>query len=159
MTRPKSFYDGPTPSGASVAAHNFLRLAKLTGNDDLRLRAETIVKLYQIHFEKGPDQFANMICALDQATTSGQEIVCVAEASCPEFKKLIHTAGEFFLPDAVQLAVDWKKKNDLGSADKLIADRIPVGGKPTVYICENYVCKEPLTDSDKLQLKLKEMSS
>jgi len=35
ITRPKEIYDGAIPSGNSVAALNFLRLSRLTGQQEL----------------------------------------------------------------------------------------------------------------------------
>lgn len=159
LTRTKSFTDGPTPSGASVAAHNFLRLAKLTNDADLRGRAETTVKLYQQHFEKAPDQFANLISALDLATKAGQEIVYVSENKSDELQTLIFAASQHYLPDAVELAVSWKTKDDLASAAELIEKRQPVDGKPAAYICRNYTCKEPVTDPGMLRAALKEATT
>jgi hypothetical protein len=52
ITRSKEIYDGALPSGNSVAALNFLRLGRLTGNVDLGQRAEQLIRAF-------PDRLRN----------------------------------------------------------------------------------------------------
>jgi uncharacterized protein YyaL (SSP411 family) len=36
----------------------------------------------------------------------------------------------------------------------LLADRATVGGQPTAYVCQHYVCQLPVTDPDALARQL-----
>src|SRR4030095_13548451 len=77
----KYYYDGSTPSGASVAVMDLLRMSRLTGRKEYEQRAEEVIKLFSPHFSKAPDQFANLICALDFHLSPGVEIALVADTS------------------------------------------------------------------------------
>ena len=37
----------------------------------------------------------------------------------------------------------------------LLGNRIAVGGKPTAYLCENYVCEQPTTEATVLEEMLR----
>jgi len=32
-----------------------------------------------------------------------------------------------------------------------VENQIPIGGKPTVYVCENHLCKLPVKEIDQLE--------
>jgi uncharacterized protein YyaL (SSP411 family) len=36
----------------------------------------------------------------------------------------------------------------------LLADRATIGGRATAYVCRNYACQLPVTDSDALRQQL-----
>ena len=44
--------------------------------------------------------------------------------------------------------------DELSSMIPPIKDKVAVQGKPTVYICENYTCKAPITDLEDLRRAL-----
>ncbi|MBW1932771.1 MAG: thioredoxin domain-containing protein, partial [Deltaproteobacteria bacterium] len=54
ITRSKEIYDGALPSGNSVAALNFLRLGRLTGNTDLEEKADQITKVFAAEVTEHP---------------------------------------------------------------------------------------------------------
>ena len=61
----KEGYDGPTPSGNSVAALDLLRLAEFTGNRDFREKAETTLRLFADAMESMPTGYLEMLAAVD----------------------------------------------------------------------------------------------
>jgi uncharacterized protein YyaL (SSP411 family) len=63
--RPKSFYDGATPSGNSAATFALLRLAELTGDSQLRAKAEQTLRLCRDFMEQAPQALSYMLSALD----------------------------------------------------------------------------------------------
>src|SRR3990167_5528557 len=154
ITRPKTYYDGSVPSGTSVAVIDLLRLSKLTGADQYRDKAEQILRLFAPHFSKAPDQFANMICALDFCLSDVIEIAMVADTTTTDWRELLATIHHTFLPNSVTLL------KDLGSdtTSPLFTSRELVDNKPAVYICRNFSCESPITDSTVLSNKLSEIA-
>ncbi|KAF5428367.1 hypothetical protein C5S39_11650, partial [Candidatus Methanophagaceae archaeon] len=55
-----------------------------------------------------------------------------------------------FLPNQV-IAFTSSRDDELSGRIPLITDKVAVQGNPTVYICENYTCKAPITDLDDLR--------
>jgi hypothetical protein len=157
LTRPKNYYDGSTPSGTSVAVMSLMRLASLTGKAEYRDRAEQAIKLFMPHFHKAPEQFANMICALDFDLSSPLEIALVADSSKSDWQKLRDKLYDAFLPNSVMLLKD--TAGDGGAGSPLLEARGLVDGKPAVYICRNFTCDKPITDITALKTKLDELTA
>ena len=63
-------------------------------------------------------------------------------------KSLIRVINERYLPNKV-LAV--RNPDEPAQMDiPLLRDRTMIENKPTVYVCENHVCKMPVTEPDAL---------
>src|SRR5271157_4434745 len=73
--RLKESYDGPTPSGNSVAALNLIRLAELTGDEKYRRAAERTLKCFGKEIERQPSAHTTMLVALDMLLNGVREIV------------------------------------------------------------------------------------
>jgi len=142
----KDAYDGPIPSGNSVAAQNILRLAALTDNEELKKRAETIFRAFRATLEQSPLEHTQMLCALDFHLSSPVQVV-IASKNMEEAQAFAAEIGRHFLPNKIvvflQSGVTEKELPDLTA---LIKDKVAIQGKPTVYICENYTCKAPITN-------------
>ena len=65
ILREKDLYDGAVPSGNSVAALNFLRLARMTGRTDLEEKADRLVRFFSVAWPSSlwpiPSSFAPWI--------------------------------------------------------------------------------------------------
>jgi uncharacterized protein YyaL (SSP411 family) len=65
ITRIKDSHDGSTPSGNSMAATALLRLARRTGMDELRKKAEATLQLFHSLMARAPAAASQMLIALD----------------------------------------------------------------------------------------------
>ena len=79
VARRKDFVDSAVPSGNSLAAELFLRLALLLGRDDYRGHAEGILRLMADGMAEQPLAFGRLLCALDLYLNPGQEIAVVGD--------------------------------------------------------------------------------
>src|SRR5215510_7539979 len=77
IVRSKDWMDNATPSGNSVAALALQRLALLTGNDDYRRRATTILRLIADHIRRYPSAFGFALSSLDFYLSSPVEVAIV----------------------------------------------------------------------------------
>src|SRR5216117_1715836 len=145
ITRPKDFFDNATPSGNSVAAEVLLRMAAVTGRNDYREKAEQIIHTAARLLRQYASGFGRMLAAVDFYAGPSKEIAIVGAPDA--FLPLLRRG---YFPRAVIAAGD--------AADRiaLLRDRPMIDGKPTVYVCENFTCKQPVVDLAALEEQLKE---
>jgi uncharacterized protein len=147
----KEGYDGPTPSGNSVAALDLLRLAEFTGNQDFREMAETTLKLFADAMESMPTGYLEMLAAVDFSFGS-KEIVVAGGWGPDELNAMVKEIQTRYLPTKVLALAD----GDPAMAP-LIEGKASIKGMPTVYVCENFACKAPVTDIAALRRQLDAM--
>ena len=144
----KEGYDGPTPSGNSVAALDLLRLAEFTGNQDFREMAETTLKLFADAMESTPTGYLEMLAAVDFSFGS-KEFVIASGWRPDELNAMVREIRTRYLPTKVLLLAD----GDPATA-QLTEGKGSIKGMPTVYVCENFACKAPVTDVEALRHQL-----
>jgi len=144
----KEGYDGPTPSGNSVAALDLLRLAEFTGNQDFREMAETTLKLFADSIESAPTGYLEMLGAVDFSFGS-KEVVVASGWGPGELGAMVREVQTRYLPTKVLAMAD----GDPAMA-QLTEGKGSIKGMPTVYVCENFACKAPVTDVEALRREL-----
>jgi uncharacterized protein YyaL (SSP411 family) len=142
--RPRSGYDGPTPSSGALMAEACARLYHLTGAPEFRARAEAAITRVTGNRALLPalPTLLGAAALLDQAAS----IVLLGERGDPRFAELHAVARAAPDPLAVVLPV--------GEADALPADH-PAAGKaaaqPMAFVCRNNSCSLPVTDASGLR--------
>jgi uncharacterized protein YyaL (SSP411 family) len=154
ITRTKSFFDGSTPSSTSVAANNLVRLSRMTGQEDFEKHATVIMRLYSQYFQRVPDQFSNMLCAMDLHLNEALEIVLVADKTKDDWRELFQIIHSAYMPNAIVLLLDVGTTDGALAKSPLAEGRGLVGGKPAVYVCKGYACDKPITDPRELKKKI-----
>ncbi len=147
LARPKEVYDGATPSGNSVSALNFLRLARLTGRPELEEYAGRNFAAFAGNINSYPAGYTYMLLALWFALTPGQEIVIGGDPRDPETQAMLKAVRERYLPAAVVL----RYSPELAKVVPSIAEQKPIDGKATAYVCKNFACQAPVTSAAALQ--------
>ena len=139
VARKKDFDDHPTPSGNSMLAFVLLRLARIYGDAELERRATDVFRLVVKGLDRAPSAFGWTLCALDLHFSPPRELAIFAE---PE-DELARAALDPWQPNAVVA---------FGPAEgvPLLEGKARVDGKPTVYVCENFACRAPVTETARL---------
>jgi len=88
-----------------------------------------------------------LCCAADFFHARVKEIAIVGDPTDPATQALLGAVDERYVPNKV-LALS--PTNVAESPVALLARKTKRGGAPTAYVCEQYVCKEPLTAPEKL---------
>lgn len=153
LTRPKEIYDGATPSGNSVAALNFLRLARLTGNHDLEEKAHQIFKLFGSSVKKAPRGYAYLLSALLFSESTSKEVVIVGSGVYKKTDPMLEVIRREFSPFTLTLYYS-DEHSDLVKAVPFIKNYKAVNGRTTAYVCENFSCQSPTTDSKEFYEKI-----
>ena len=151
LARTKEIYDGAIPSGNSVATLVLLRLARMTGKSELERRAEETMRAFAGSVARLPGAHTMLLQALDFALGPTREVVVAGAKGDPETRALLQAARRGFAPRTVFLL---REPGESGEAIARLAPftaaQGPVGGKAAAYVCENFSCREPVTDPTEL---------
>jgi uncharacterized protein YyaL (SSP411 family) len=152
LARTKESYDGPTPSGNSVAAMSLLRLSELTGEENYRGLADRTLRHFRSRLEEQPSGHAFMMAAADCLLRGMKEIVITAprrEDAAP----MLEALAKDYHPAAVLMVADNDSYGPLSKVSTLLEGRGPEA-KPRAYVCENFACKLPAGTPRELMAQL-----
>ena len=137
IVRNKDYYDNATPSGNSVAADVLLKLSKFFADEKYERFAATVLRLVATQISRYPQGFGRSLSALEFYLGGSKEIVIVGEKE----NELARAAGLAYIPNAIVV----QSENPEDDALPLLEGRQMIEGKPTAYVCENFVCQRPVT--------------
>jgi len=138
ILRQKEIVESVTPSPNAVAALVMLRLALLTGDEELASKGESVLKLALPYMDRVPQAVCAFLSAVDFRLSTPKEIVVVG--SRPEADPLIEQIWNRFLPNKVVAG------SPPGIDSPLLEDKVAIGGRPTAFVCEHFACKAPTSD-------------
>ncbi len=147
IVRPKAFYDGATPSGNSIAALVLLKLGRLTANDQFESYGRKLLESVADMVTRSPFAYPQLLMAWDFALGPTKEIVIAGDPSAPDTIEMLKQVHQRFLPRAVTIFhPEGPGKDAIEALVPYVKNQDPLGGKPTAYVCENFVCNLPTTD-------------
>jgi hypothetical protein len=147
FARRKDLDDSPIPSGGSSAAFGLLRLAALSGEHRYESLALGVLRVLAPIVGRHPQGFGHALQALDFYLSTVREVAVVGTG--PEFARLLAVVRESYRPHVVLAGGDG---SDGGVP--LLRDRPPVDGGAAAYVCEGFVCRAPVTDTQALAAAL-----
>ncbi len=148
ITRPKDPQDNAVPSGGAMAATVLLRLAAFTGEGRYRDAAERAIGTVASYMTRYPTGFAQWLVAASFAAGDAVEVAIVGDPSEAATQELLAPIWSEWRPFQVLAAAPPEAAT--GSAIPLLHDRPPIEGRPTAYVCRDFVCSLPVTRSDRL---------
>jgi uncharacterized protein YyaL (SSP411 family) len=159
IVRTKPGYDGAVPSGNSVAALVLLKLGLLTSGTRFTESAEEVLNSFSRQIRQSPASLGEMLGALDFSIGPTSEIVIAAEPHRRVTDMMLHFVQRRYLPNTVVL---FHPTGKAGEAIEKIAPFVKwqtaIDNKPTAYVCQNYVCKQPVTEIDILEQLLADVN-
>ncbi|MFC1782316.1 thioredoxin domain-containing protein [Planctomycetota bacterium] len=156
LVRQKEIYDGAVPSGNSVALLNLLRIGRITVDADLETQAAALVRTFSQAVQTNPSAYTQMISGVDFALGPAYEIVIVGETKAPDTLAILKTIrGEFIPNKVVLLRPDEQPRPEIIRLAPFTKLQTSIDGQATAYICHNYTCEEPTTDTRKILELLK----
>lgn len=148
LLRPKDVQDNATPSGNSLACEALLKLAEFTGEGKYRDLAEKALRLVAGMATRYPTAFGRWLSAADMALGDTKQVAVVYEAGGEDVSELIRILRSQYRPNVIVAASTYPLPEN---APALLRDRPLKDGKPTVYVCEGFVCKNPVTAISELE--------
>jgi uncharacterized protein YyaL (SSP411 family) len=92
-----------------------------------------------------------MLVAVDFSLSKQRQIVIAGDPGAAETKALLTEVHRHFLPDKILLSADGSDgQKYLSRNNEAINSMSPIRGKTAVYVCENFTCQAPVTDSKRL---------
>ena len=151
VMRVKEDYDGAEPSGNSVAAMNLLRLARFTNRSGFRESAERMLAAFASRLAAAPAALPLMLAACEWLLGEPREIVLVGDRGDAGTLALLRALHSRFVPNRVVMLVDSPEaRRALAAAIPSIEFMEKIEGRASAYVCRNYTCQLPVTESEKL---------
>ncbi len=149
LVRSKEIYDGAIPSGNSVAALNLIRLARLTGDTGLEERCGALMRAFSGNVTRYPPGHSQFLIAVDFQVGPSYEVVLVGDRTAVTGGEMLTKMNRTFIPNKVVL---YRDTGDTESAMSDIAGftrtmTALATGPTTAYVCRNFACELPTTDS------------
>lgn len=146
IARPKEIYDGATPSGNSVTALNFLRLARLTGQQEWEEKAMKIFQAFGQAVRQYPPGYCYLLTAHLFSLSPSHEIILTGPQGPKSLGEMTREINHNFLPHSLILAAD----SSLEQAVPFVKHYAPINNLPTAYVCHNFSCQAPTNDINEL---------
>ncbi len=143
--------DSALPSGNSLAGNLFIKLYYLTGEERFRERAEKQINALMPYLERMPTAFSQALLTAEWLVFPPEQVIAVSTSRT--FKGFVEAA-----PNRMVIRVDERTIQQLPAAHPLhtlLDGKQAIDGLLTHYICRNFVCELPITDSEQLKSALK----
>jgi len=151
LVRPKDLQDNATPSGNSLAALALLQLATYGDRTKWRGTAEDMLASAQNALLRYPTAFAQWLSAADFAIGPTREVAILGDLEAAETRALVRTLWKGYRPR--QVAAISAFPPGPGSP-ALLLDRPLLQNEPTAYVCQGFVCLQPVNSPAEMELQL-----
>jgi uncharacterized protein YyaL (SSP411 family) len=155
LVRNKEFADNAVPSGNAMAALALTKLAKLTGREEYRIAAESTLQASVELMQRFPSGSAQMLQVVDLFLGPTYEFV-YAETQRDAANKALVDLQRRFLPRKVLAYLDSDPVTPLVD---LLTGKSPIADEPTLYICEDFTCQEPVHGEARISQALDALTS
>lgn len=154
IIRPRQLQDNATPSGNSMMAKQLIRLTGYTGDSRYDEAARQVLMPLLPAMESYPQAFGEALNATDMLIRGLSEVAIVGNPVKSETKALLAQVREVYRPNVITALA---RENVDGEVNiPLLNYRIMRGDKPTVYVCQHFACKMPVTTADEMANLLSE---
>jgi uncharacterized protein YyaL (SSP411 family) len=153
VVRPRTVLDNALPSGGSAASGFLLRLASLTGDDQYSRVAVAALRTVYEYVARFPSAVGHWLSVLDYHLSTPKEIAIIGPLGDERTRALLDTVTRRYMPNKVLVGVSPEDLYDWGDLP-VLEGRMMVNGFPTAFVCENFVCKLPVTDPEALAAQL-----
>jgi hypothetical protein len=141
-----------------VSALNLLRLAWITGNEEWRKRAGATIKAFGERLNDYPPILPQMLVAHDFQGSKPRQFVVAGRLGQPQTEAMLAVIRKRFLPGKIVLFADGGAgQKFLEQYQPMLTDISVQENTATVYLCENFSCRLPVTDPAELAKQLEAM--
>jgi uncharacterized protein YyaL (SSP411 family) len=151
LIRPKDLQDNATPSGNALAAEALLKLAALTERSDWRERAEQAFQLVAGPAAHYPTAFGRWLSVVDFDMNRVKQVAVIGDPGNVRTQAFIAHVWSTYRPNLVLAASSYPPGE---GSPALLADRPPIAGEPTAYVCEGFVCLKPVTGLEEFRQQI-----
>jgi uncharacterized protein YyaL (SSP411 family) len=146
IQRPVSTFDSAVPSGMSVCLENLIRLGDICNEKKWGEIAEAVLEAHYARAIENPFGFSNLLNALDLFLERPSEIVLAGD----DVSALLRALAEVYLPNRVIVRAATAPK----LISELVTGKSALNGVSAAYICRDFSCERPETDTAALIRRL-----
>jgi uncharacterized protein len=143
LFRPKDLQDNATPCGNSMACEVLLKMAAFSDRSDFRQKAEKMLEAVAEQAVRYPTGLARWLSAMDFAMANVKQVAIIEGPVSEDTESMLEILRKGYFPNCVAAAASLPLPE---KAPGLLMDRPLIGGKSTAYMCERFLCKQPVTE-------------
>ncbi len=147
LLRPKDLQDNATPSGNALAANALLKIAAYGDRQEYQKRGEDMLLPILETAVRYPTAFAKWLEAADFALGPVREVAIVGQQA----NLLIDALWSQYRPRLMAAISTYPPEQ---GSPAILDNRPLVSGIPTAYVCQNFVCQQPVTNPAELAAQL-----
>jgi uncharacterized protein YyaL (SSP411 family) len=150
ILRLKEDYDGAEPAASSIALQNLVTLAHLTpgeGEREQQQLARTL-ECFGSRLRASPRALPMMLSALSARAAGLAEAVIVGPAGRADTGALLRALNGAYRPFALQVPLDPARQDATAALLPFVGRMGMVGERATAFVCRDFACLAPATDSD-----------
>lgn len=157
IARPKELYDGAIPSGNSVALLNLLRLARLTGDEELAKTAGKQINTFAGEVENHPTGYTFFLQGVDFYLGPTREVVIAGRPDAADTKAMLNAVRTQYNPQTVVVFhPEGGAGKEIEALAPFVQEQLLTDDRATAYVCQNYACQAPVNDVESFLEILKE---
>ncbi len=148
--RKKEFTDAAIPSGNSIEMLNLLRLSRITADLELEDRAQGLERAFSKLVRKMPSGYTQFLSALDFGLGPAYQVVISGKYESLDTGHMLDELWTYFIPNKVLIFRPEGKDPEIAKLAKYTKEQVPIEGKTTAYVCQNYQCQLPTTEVNEM---------
>ena len=135
-----------------MATDVLLKLAVITGNEELGKHAEKALRGTRDLMERIPSGAGHWLCALDYYLSTPKEIAIIGYYESEDTNALLEEVYRHYLPNRILICGD-PRENTISNMP-LMSNRVMLNENATAYVCKNYTCEMPVSKPELLASQL-----
>ena len=149
LVRQRNDTDGALPSAGSVALLDLLKLGRMTQNRDYEDKALALIRTTSQLVETSPLAFTFLLSALDFQIGPSLEVVIAGHSAASDTREMAQVLRREFAPNKVVLFRPTEEEQpEISDLAPFTRFQASIDGKATAYVCRDYACELPVTDSE-----------
>ncbi|SDH25727.1 hypothetical protein SAMN05192534_10362 [Alteribacillus persepolensis] len=146
LVRPKETFDGAMPSGNSVAAVQLLRLARFTGEHRYEEKTRQALAAFAKELKQYPSGHMYFLQSYLLLHSHMKEVIVLTNDNDEKANVMTEQLTQEFYPEVTYLISD--KPEHFQEVAPFAASYEKKEGKTTIFVCENFACHQPVTETD-----------
>ncbi len=138
--------DYSKPSSTSLAIEVLLRLGRLFEDEKFIKIAETLIRKNLNEIMKYPFGGGNFLSSLLRILIPSKEVILIGG----EDNTQLNNFRNVIIKNLNVNQIIFYKPTNMNFNFSYLIDKKPIDNKLTIYLCENFICKAPITDPEKL---------
>ncbi|AKB17794.1 hypothetical protein MSWHS_0931 [Methanosarcina sp. WWM596] len=148
--RKKEFTDAAIPSGNSVEMLNLLRLSRIIADPELEGTADRLERAFSDMIKKAPSGYTQFLSSLDFRLGPSYEVIISGKRESPDTVHMLEELWSHFVPNKVLVFRPEGENPEIAGLAEYTTEQLPIEGKATAYVCQNYECQLPTTETSEM---------